>query len=533
MGTSTSFVRQAAILGGAVLAVRLLGFFYRIPLTNLIGDEGNAHYMLAAQVSIIAMVCQHNAVKTAVVKLTSERIARSEFQNAYRLFITARGFSAFLGLLFSLTIFIFSEQIAQAFSLDEAAAALRAIAPSVFFVSIAAVISGYFQGMKIALPTAICQIVDQLFKVMFAVILAIIFFDPLRVYVSAAAATFGTTIGAFSGFVIVAVIYAFKHKNIKKMDDEAKAEEKRGFQVKQLIFMIMPIFGGLLIFAVANLVDIRMVSNRLLASGAFAAEEVRALVGQFTGKYILLTTLPISIASALSIAVLPEISSSQTRLDTRAIREKADKALRLSMNMCVPSAVGLSVLAYPILYLMFPNYPDGGILLQIGSASIVFMAVFHVTQSVLVGAGHKWLPAISAICGLIVKIPINHFLIYDVRINVSGVVISTVASSLIVSAINIMFIKKYVGFSIDIKSAMLKPVISSSFMGVVCFIVYMGVGMVFPSQVAVLVSIFSGFVIYLMSQVVLKGIQPNEVMAIPMPSKIKKLLISLTCPSKK
>ena len=533
MDNSASFVRQAAILGGAALAVRLLGFFYRIPLTNLIGDEGNAYYLLAAQVFSLAIICQHVAIKTAVVKLTSERIARAEFQNAHRLFTTAMGFTVLVGLIFSVLLYVFSDQIARVFALDEASAALRAISPSVFFVSIAAVIFGYFQGMKTALPTAVCQIIDQFFKATFAVVLAFAFFDPLRVYVPAAAATFGTTIGAFSAFVVITAIYAKKRKHIKKTDEVAKVIEKRSNQLKLLSYTIMPIYAGVMVFAVANLVDIRMVSDRLLASGAFAADEVRVLVGQFTGKFVLLTTLPVSLAMALSIAVLPEISSSQTQLDADAIRGKTNRALRLSMNLSFPSAIGLSVLAYPILNLLFPNYPDGGVLLQIGAVSMIFMSAFLVTQSVLQGVGHTWLPAISALCGLIVKIPINHFLIYDVRLNVSGVVISTIACFLVASALNIVFIKKYVGFAVDIKGAAFKPLISSLLMGLVCFFVYRGLSMAAPSQLAVLVSIFCGLLSYFITQVLLKGIEQSEIMVIPMPARLKKFIIYLIYPPKK
>ena len=533
METSASFVRQAAILGGAALAVRLLGFFYRIPLTNLIGDEGNAYYLLAAQVFSLAIICQHVAIKTAVVKLTSERIARDEYQNAHRLFTTAMGFTVLVGLVFSVSLFVFSDQVAGIFALEEASAALRAISPSVFFVSVAAVVYGYFQGMKTALPTAISQIIDQFFKATFAVILAFVFFNPLHVYIPAAAATFGTTIGAFSALVVVVTIYAKKRKYIKKTDEVAKAKERRSVQFKLLSYTIMPIYAGVMVFAVANLVDIGMLSDRLLDSGAFAAEEVRVLVGQFTGKFVLLTTMPVSLAMALSIAVLPEISSSQTRFDTDAIRSKTNRALRLSMNLTFPSAVGLSVLAVPILNLLFPNYPDGGILLQIGAVSIIFMAVYLVTQSVLQGVGHTWLPAISALCGLIVKIPMNYFLIYDVRINVSGVVISTIACFLVAAIINIAFIKRYVGFAVDIKEAALKPLISSLIMGLVCFLVYRGLGMVVPSQLAVLISILCGLFSYLLMQVVLKGIEQSEIMVIPMPAKLKKLIISLIYPPKK
>ena len=162
MKETASFVRQAAILGAAAFAVRLLGSVYRIPLTNLIGDEGNAYYVLAAQVFSLTIILQHVAVKTAVVKLVSERIARNEYGNAHSLFQTSMAFTALVGLLFSFILFFLAGPIAALFALDEAAFAIRAVAPGVFFVSVAAVIFGYFQGMKAAAPTAVSQLADQL-----------------------------------------------------------------------------------------------------------------------------------------------------------------------------------------------------------------------------------------------------------------------------------------------------------------------------------------------------------------------------------
>ena len=520
--TNESFVRRAAILAAVAFMVRLLGFFYRIPLTNLIGDMGNAYYVLAAQVFSIAIILQHVAVKTAVVKLTSERIAKEEYKNAYNLYTTAMGFSVIVGLLFSFGLFFFSDQIAAAFGLSEASAAISAVAPGVFFVSVASVIFGYFQGMKTVMPTAISQIIDQLFKAVFSVVLAFMLFDPIRIHIPAAAATFGTTIGTFSAFVVIVAIYIKKRKFIIKVD--LKQTEKRFEQLKKLLLSIMPIYAGVMIFAIANLVDIRMSTARLLASGVFSTDEVRVLVGQFTGKFVLLTTMPVSVAAALAIAVLPEISSSQTTFDVKSIKNNANKALRLSLNFVFPCVVGLAVLAYPILLLLFPNYPDGGILLQIGSVSMIFMAVFLVTQSVLQGVGYTWLPAFSALVGLIVKIIINHYLIYNPWINISGVVISTIACFLVASILNMVFIKKYVGIFLDIKCAV-KPFISSLVMGFVCLLIYNGLTVFLSSQLVTFISIFSGFAVYFILQIFLKGIEESEIKIMPLPGKVKRFIL--------
>jgi stage V sporulation protein B len=102
---ATGFVKQAAILGGASLFVRLLGFFYRVPLTNLIGDAGNAFYGLSYQVYVVILNLTSAFMIAAISRLTSERIALKRYRDAHSLFKTAMVFSVCLGLAGSLAMF--------------------------------------------------------------------------------------------------------------------------------------------------------------------------------------------------------------------------------------------------------------------------------------------------------------------------------------------------------------------------------------------------------------------------------------------
>lgn len=525
MGNQSSFIRQAAILGASITFVRLLGFFYRVPITNMIGDAGNSYYVLAFQVFSFAIILPLVALKTSVVKLTSERIALQEYRNAHEMFRTAMGISLVSGVVSTAVLFFMSNQIAGAFLLPEASYAIRAIAPAVMFVSVMGVVYGRFQGMKTVLPTSMAQIIDQVFKAFFAVFLTIMFFDGERIHMSAAAATFATSIGTFAALVLGIFVYIRKRKTMRC--EGGSYIESRLVQLKTLFVTTLPIYVGALIFVAANLVDIRMLSSRLLASGAFEESDAVVLVGQFTGKFVLLTTMPASIAMALSQVVLPEISASISKKDIEGARAKTNKALRMAMLVAFPSAVGLTVLAAPILELLFPNYPEGGVLLQYGSVSIVFMGIFLVTQSLLQGAGFVWLPAISAFCGVLAKIPINYLLIYDSRINVAGVAISTVVCFLVASFLNVVFVKKYVGFMPNIKKAVTKPLLASVLMGTVCILSAALFGQFVPYRLATVFAIFFGGFVYLLLLLVLKGIEKEEVMVMPLPNRVKVLVCRL------
>jgi stage V sporulation protein B len=204
--TGAGFVKQAAILGGASLFVRLLGFFYRVPLTNLIGDAGNAFYGLSYQVYIVILNLTSVYMITAISRLTSERLALKRYRDAHSLFKTAMVFSVCIGAAGSLLMFFGAETIARFLHFSDEAAnaayAIRAISPAIFFVSMLTVLRGYFQGMQTAFPTAISQVVEQFFNISFSLWLAFLFFDAANpgatVHFAAAGATAGTAIAALA-----------------------------------------------------------------------------------------------------------------------------------------------------------------------------------------------------------------------------------------------------------------------------------------------------------------------------------------------
>ena len=100
-----SFVKQAAILAFAGLLTRFLGFVYRLPLTNLIGDSGNAIYAGAYYIYTFLLILSSAGLPAAISKLVSERITLKQYRNAHRVFQVALCISSSMGLLFAVLMF--------------------------------------------------------------------------------------------------------------------------------------------------------------------------------------------------------------------------------------------------------------------------------------------------------------------------------------------------------------------------------------------------------------------------------------------
>ena len=533
---NNSFVKQAAILAAASLFVRFIGFLYRIPLTNMVGDTGFAYYFAAYSVYTFAIAISSGTLPAAVSRLISQRIARGQAYNAHSLFKTAMFFAICIGSGVGLVMFIAAPQLAALVGAPAAASAVRSLAPTVLPVAMLAVFRGYFQGMKNAMPTASSQVVEQVFKVIFTIWLTSIFFDAANIQPAVTGATTGTGIAAVAGLAVVIFIYQ-KHRPAiirQALRDRRQTANPRHLklehpkrQLRAIITTAIPMVASMVIFSTHNLLDLRMPIYRMAASGAFTPDQARELVGQYSGKFLLLTTLPISLSLALSSAVIPEITSSQVKMDKAALRHKTNLAIRLSMILAIPAAVGLAVLAYPIIALLFPNHPGGGWLLQYGSVAIVFISLVHVLSGTLQGLGLVRLPVISAIIGTIIKAIINHFIIPIPSINILGAVISTIACFMVAAAINLYFLHRHTGILPNLSAAFIKPTIAAAAMGMATYVSHQLLLDFLPSALATLLALAAGAASYLAFMLLIKGFLPSDWKRLPIPGKIKRVLMRM------
>ena len=195
-----SFVVQAAILASASLIVRFIGFLYRMPITELIGDEGNGIYNAGYQIYTFLLILSSAGLPAAISRLVSTRIAKGEYANAHRVFRVAMAFAATLGSIGMVLLFVFAEQFAAIGGIAESVYSIRTLAPTLLIVSIMSVYRGYLQGLNIMVPTAVSQIVEQIFNAVFSVYLAWILVKQ-SLPLGAAGGTAGTGIEALAGLL--------------------------------------------------------------------------------------------------------------------------------------------------------------------------------------------------------------------------------------------------------------------------------------------------------------------------------------------
>lgn len=519
----SSYLKQASILVAAGLIVRFIGFLYRLPLTALWGDTGNAIYSAGYQVYNFLLILSSAGLPAAIGKMVSERMALGEYENAHKVFRVALLGCGTISFLFMVGLFLLADWISVSIcKIPDSYYALITLAPTILVVGIMSVFRGYFQGMNTMVPTAISQVVEQIFNASASVILAYLLVRH-SVALASAGGTAGTGIGAVAGLFVMLLTYTKARPTLMTQIQQSSGRKKESARQigKTLVCTAFPIILGTAIYSITNLADMSMVMERLLTAG-FSSDEAEILYGQLQGKYVVLTTMPVAISTAMATAAVPTIAASAVLKDKEAVRRKINMAVKIAMVISIPAAVGMGVLAHQILLMLFPTAAEGGELLTVGSISILFLALSQIVTGTLQGIGKVHVPAINAAFGAVVKIALNYVLIVIPAINVQGAVISTIACYAVASLLNLWALKRAVGFWPDLVGALVKPAISAVVMGIACFVAYRLLD-VLGNTLATLLTICVGMAVYAVVLLKTKGLTEGEIQSMPMGNRLLAL----------
>ena len=205
--SQNKFLKGAAILGIAGIIVKVMGVFFRIPLTNWVGADGISYYSSVYPIYTFFLILSTAGIPVAVSRMVSERIAVSNYGGAHKVFHTALWFLSLLGFV-TFAIVYFGAGFIESHVLKNEGTmmALQAIAPALFIVPVMSAYRGYFQGRQNMNPTAISQLAEQFFRVVVGLALAY-YLIPSGYEAVSAGATFGCTAGAVAGLAVVVIIY--------------------------------------------------------------------------------------------------------------------------------------------------------------------------------------------------------------------------------------------------------------------------------------------------------------------------------------
>ena len=569
-----SFVKGALILGIASLIVKIIGAFFKIPMTNLINDDGMGLFNGGYQIYTFMFIVATAGFPVAISKMVSESLAREDERDAKRVFQTAFSLLFVTGIVGSLILFTFAGPFARAVGMPDAELGIKAISPAIFFVSMASALRGYFQGRQNMYPTAFSEVIESTGKLVIGLLAAGFFMNMavnpdmsdlvdfagrvissahLRTVYASAGAIMGVTAGTFMSATLLICIYIFTAAAAKRRAEKiapsvaaAKKLRPKKTILKELVLIAIPITIGASVSSLTTLIDMSTISRRLVVNpsvfdryafmfegssefmqkvaqeGWNAAQlnvqKATSLYGMYTGKALTMFNLPLTLVVALGTSVVPAISGSLAKGNKIQARNITESAIRLALLFGAPCAIGMSALSGGVLNLLFST-DNAANVLAILSIAIIPVSVVQVTNAMLQAYGKVYYPVINMLIGGAAKVIFNYFMIPV--LGIEGAPMGTFLCYLIIAVINTAQIMRLSEMKFRPVDTVVKPLVAALVMGAVGFFV---AGALPSSKLMTLFEIAICGVVYLIMIFVVRAVKREDLLNLPKGEKIADLL---------
>ena len=521
-----SFVQGAAILGIAGLIVKVIGAAFRIPLANTIGLIGTSYYDTAYPYYSWLLVISSSGLPTAISKMVSERVTLGDYRGAHRVFTTAMQILCCIGLLTSILMFFGSDYIARLHMLPEAAYCFKALAPALFFVALMCAYRGYMQGMQQMVPTAISQVVEQVGKLAVGLTLAFMLLDAGPEY-AAMGALIGVTVSELLALIYVMLSYRRRWPKIRARLERSVRREAEPVAAR-LIAIALPITIGASISPLASVVDSALIIRILLKLG-YAKETAQTAFSLMRTNVATLTNMPGVLTMALAMSLVPAISAFSAKRDHAGIQDTARLGLKLALIIGLPCAVGLFVLASPILAMLYPNLTEGELTLAVdlmhtSSIGVIFLSLVQSMTGVIQGMGKPNVPVFNLFIGFVLKVASLLALMNIPQINIQGAAVSTVVCYAFAGIADTIYVIRRAKLRLGLVDVLLKPVLSSGVMGFVVFMIYSFMQDLEHQALSTLAAVAVGVFAYGVMAIYFRFFSREELAYIPGGQRIRKLM---------
>lgn len=533
---SDGFIMQAGILAMAGIICRIIGILYRSPLAAIIGDEGNGYYGSAYNIYTIILLISSYSIPAAISKVIAGKLALKQYKNAQRIFYCAFIYVIVVGGVASLFAFFGARFLVE----QKAVMVLRIFSPTIFVSGLLGVLRGYFQAHKTMVQTSISQILEQILNAVISIMAAYLLKQLVidkdastQAVYGAMGSALGTGAGVLIALAFMVLMYGINKKEIRERI--AKDDHKDILSYKEIfgiIFaLVTPFILSTFIYNFSTSLDETIYRKILKLVKHVDVSQIAVWYGVYSGKAVVISNIPIAISSAMSAAMIPSVSGKFATGDIGGTKGKVHTAILTTMLIAIPSAVGIFVLAEPVVGFLFPgqtNIALAGSLLRALSITVIFYSLSTLTNAVLQGIGKVTAPVYHAAIALAAQTVVLVPCLLFTNLNLYSIAIATIVYSLLMCVLNQLAVRKYLGYRQNIKKIFVLPMIASVIMGVCAYFVYQGMHKISGSNlISLIIAIIIAACVYGVLVLRLGVLTKEDIEAMPRGKKLAKLLKKL------
>ena len=537
---------QAGILAAASIVVRIIGLLYRSPLTAVIGDEGNGYYGYAFNIYSIILMVSSYSIPSAISKLMAQKLALGEYRNAQRVFYCTMAYALTVGAAFSLFVWFGAGLLVPPRSVP----VLRVLAPTIFIFAILGVLRGYFQANQTMVQTSISQILEQIVNAAVSIGAAWFFMHRLaagqdvheQAVYGAMGSALGTGSGVMTALIFMAVMYLVNRRYFMKRirRDRTSRDDPWTGIMRDTILVITPFILSGFILNLTTTVNQTIFSKIMIGAKGLDEIDITTAYGIFSNKAVVITNIPISIATAVAAAIIPNISSAYARKDKEETRRRVIAAVRITNIIATPCALGLIALARPVTMVLFPQWESLGLasaLLALLGVTVIFYSIATIMNAALQSIGRMQMPLVSAGIALVVQTLVLVVLLFATNMGVFALVLVSILYSLMIFLLDTYFLQRYLKLDMDLYNVYARPLFAATIMGVAAYGLYtmfevflelMGSRSLYLNNlIAMVPAILAAVLIYFFALIRMGTLSEEDILGLPKGSMLLKIFRKL------
>ena len=470
--------------------------------------------------SYYATILEISAAGTplAIAKLVAKYNAVGAYSVSRRIYNLGSWLLVIMGIVGFCILFFgsgfISEQILissqQKFTPQEGSLVLKSLSFGIPLVLVSAGIRGLFQGHEIMLPSALSQFVEQVARIAFMLgatyfIMRVLGYGVVEGNVSA---TFAATIGAIFSLITLFFFYTKYRKKLdfNREEDEVQLNISTSKLIKEFFSVSIPFIFIVGLFPILNIIDQHNFVHGMTKIGKADIVDGRFSALQLVNKVVMIA---VAIAPAFSSTFLPSITRLFARGDKISVSSQINRVVLALMMIVLPALVGMYVLADPIYSAFYSRSLENADLLRFYLPLAVLYSIYSLTSIIMQAVNRQLLNLVAIAVGLIVKyLTITPFV---VRFETNGVILSSIATYMIMIFINLVIINTEVRLKIFEFISRLFIILCS------CFIMFITVAAIYESiltnfiieskissMILIMICAIFGIVIYFISITMMK-----------------------------
>ena len=535
-----TFLHGAALLAIATAVVKVIGFFYKIPLSAAIGTDGYGYFTTAYNIYSLLLIVSTAGLPVAMSRMISQASSLGNYNQVRKIYRVSRTIFLVLGTISTVVMMLFCRELATWLKQPDAWAAVFCLGPCAFLMGIISTYRGFFQGQGNMRPTSNSQMLEAVFKLAVGLGAAFLVIKVTKdVSLAAGGAILGVTFSCLVSAVYLRAVLTPAYRSLPGGDDETKSGWRT---LWELLVIAVPITAGAAGLRALNLVEQKFYMGQLvnlietnqymghLVTAETTAQKVADNIKGIFDQADTIFNMPGAFIIPITVSVIPAITSNLTLKNHDAVRETEESAARITGLLSLPCAVGLLLVGKPVMGLLWGHTGEdlvlGGVMMSLLGVSVFLYAIIQYTNALMQAHGYAYIPVINMLSAGAARLFVVYLLTGNPKIGMIGVPLGIGLCYLVITVMNLIAIRIVVPQRPRLLINILRPVLPVTIMGIAVFGASWLLGRlgIESRTLSCAVPVLVGVVVYAVCVVLFKTIKAADCKLLPKGDKIAKLL---------